>query len=112
VHENATLGRAKDPVYKRTAPNGSPCYRVADYATGKRRFVSYADEDLAIEAATTLARRTSDAQAWLDAKKKLSPQSHANFRCVLHLLFMFKFAVARGNCLDNAADGCERVKVR
>ena len=221
----ATIGRAHVPIYKRTAPNGSPCFMVANYSSGKRRFDSYADEALAIEAATTLARQTSErqvvaaamtnaqaseyaaavqklapfkvgllsaadtvaeclklvgdlpnllaavqfyrqrhkktiakrvemvvaelltvkearggserylqdlrcrlnrfaedfqkdigdvttaeVQGWLDGQKKLSPQTHVNFRRVIHLLF--KFAVARGNALDNPVDGVERVKVR
>ncbi len=58
----ATLGRAKVPVYKRTAPNGSPCFMVVNYASGKRRFDSYADESEAIEAAGTLARQMSERQ--------------------------------------------------
>jgi integrase len=53
---------------------------------------------------------TAQVQAWLDSHKKLSPQTHVNFRRVIHLLF--KFAVARGHALDNPVDGVERVKVR
>ncbi len=53
---------------------------------------------------------TADVQAWLDGQKKLSPQTHVNFRRVIHLLF--KFAVARGYAFDNPVDGVERVKVR
>ena len=53
---------------------------------------------------------TAEVQSWLDTQKKLSPQTHVNFRRVIHLLF--KFAVARGYALDNPADGVERVKVR
>ncbi len=221
----ASLGRVKVPVYKRTAPNGSPCFMVVNYATGKRRFDSYADEALALEAANKLARQmsereviaaamtneqaseyaaavqklapfnvallsaadsvaeclklvgdlpnlhaaakfyrqrhkqttakrvaavvvellevkaargaskryledlrsrlnrfadsfqkeignltTAEVQAWLDAHKQLSPQTHVNFRRVVSLLFTF--ATARGYCVDNAASGCERVKVK
>jgi hypothetical protein len=56
----ATIGRANVPVYKRIAPNGSPCFMVANYSTGKRRFDSYGDEPEAIEAATRLARQMSE----------------------------------------------------
>jgi hypothetical protein len=56
----AKCGRESVPVYKRTAPNGSPCFMVANYAGGKRRFDSYADESLAIEAAGKLARQMSE----------------------------------------------------
>lgn len=222
----AKCGRETVSVYKRVAPNGSACFMVADYSTGKRRFLSFADETLAIEKAVKLAKQmsereviaaamtneqaseyaasvqklkpwglsllssadtlaeclklvgglaevqaacrwrathhrritakpvadvvtelltvkkargaserylqdlrsrltqfakanpkrnigdvtTADVQSWLDAQKKLSPQTHVNFRRVLHLLF--KFAVARGYASDNQADGVERVKVR
>ncbi len=58
----ATVGRERVPVYKRTAPNGSPCYMVVNYSTGKRRFDSYADAELAIEAAGKLARQMSERQ--------------------------------------------------
>src|ERR1041385_1399589 len=58
----APFGRVKVPVYKRTAPNGSKCFMVANYADGKRRFDSYADEAEAIEAAGTLARQLSERQ--------------------------------------------------
>lgn len=53
---------------------------------------------------------TAEISAWFDAQKKLSPQTHANFRSVIHLLF--KFAVARGFAMDNPVDGVDRVKVR
>jgi integrase len=56
----ATCGRERVPVYKRTAPNGSPCFMVANYSGGKRRFDSYADEALALEAAGKLARQLSE----------------------------------------------------
>ncbi len=59
AHHTATVGRARVPVYKRTAPNGSPCFMVANYSTGKRRFDSYADEGEAVEAALKLARQMS-----------------------------------------------------
>ena len=62
AHHVATLGRAKVPVYKRIAPDGSQCFMVANYSTGKRRFDSYGDEAEAIEAATKLARQMSERQ--------------------------------------------------
>ncbi len=55
-----TLGRVSVSIYKRTAPNGSPCFMVASYASGTRKFISYASEAAAIEAAGTLARRLSE----------------------------------------------------
>ena len=55
-----TLGRVNVSVYKRTAPNGSTCYMVSNYADGKRRFDSYPDESLALEAAGKLARQLSE----------------------------------------------------
>jgi len=55
-----TVGRVGVSVYKRTAPNGSSCFMVANYASGKRKFISYASEAEAMEAAGTLARRLSE----------------------------------------------------
>jgi hypothetical protein len=55
-----TLGRVSVSIYKRTAPNGSRCFMVSSYASGKRKFISYASEADAIEAAGTLARRLSE----------------------------------------------------
>ncbi len=53
--------------------------------------------------------QTSDIQTWLD-DLKLSSQSYANNRRVVHLLF--EFAVARGYALDNPAAKVERPKTR
>src|ERR1035441_3380302 len=58
----ATCGRETVSVYKRIAPNGSPCFMVANYSTGKRRFDSYGNEAEAIEAAGKLARQMSERQ--------------------------------------------------
>ena len=57
---------------------------------------------------------TADVQAWLDSRKAsdgkpLAPQSYTNFRRVLSTFF--GFCVTRGYCVDNAADGVERLKV-
>lgn len=54
-----TLGRVSVSIYKRTAPNGSPCFMVANYSGEKRRFDSYASESEAIEEAGKLARQLS-----------------------------------------------------
>lgn len=54
------LGRESVSVYRREAPGGQACYMVANYATGKRRFDSYATEAEAIEAATRLVRQLSE----------------------------------------------------
>lgn len=53
--------------------------------------------------------QTSDIQTWLDSQK-LSTQSYANNRRVVHLLF--EFALARSYCLDNPAAKVERPKIR
>lgn len=55
-----TFGRVSVSIYKRTMPNGKPGFLVASYATGKRKFDSYADEAFAIEAANKLARQLSE----------------------------------------------------
>lgn len=52
---------------------------------------------------------TADVQTWLDGLK-LSSQSYANYRRVIHLLF--EFAVARGYAMDNPAAKVERPKIR
>ncbi len=52
---------------------------------------------------------TADVQTWLDGLK-LSSQSYANNRRVVHLLF--EHGVARGYCMDNAAAKVERPKIR
>ena len=54
------FGREKVSVYKRIAPDGSPCFMVANYSTGKRRFDSRSTEAEAIEHATQLVRRMSE----------------------------------------------------
>jgi integrase len=56
----ATLGRVKVSVYKRTMPNGSPGFMVANYSGEKRRFDSYTAEADAVEAANRLARQLSE----------------------------------------------------
>ena len=53
--------------------------------------------------------QTPDIQEWLD-KLKLSSQSYANNRRVVHLLC--EFAVARGYALDNPALKVERPKIK
>ena len=62
AHHVATCGREKVSIYRRVAPNGSPCYMLSSYASGQRKFVSYADEAEAIEAAGKLARQMSERQ--------------------------------------------------
>lgn len=56
----ATCGCVKVPVYERTMPNGKPGYLLANYASGTRRFDSYANSGLVIEAADKLARKLSE----------------------------------------------------
>src|ERR1035441_5778419 len=57
-----TLGRVSVTVYRRQTPTGNFAYMVANYADGKRRFDSYADESLALEAANKLARQLSECE--------------------------------------------------
>lgn len=55
-------GRASVSVYKRKTPHGGENFMVADYSTGKRRFVSYPTEEKALEAASVLVRKLSSGQ--------------------------------------------------
>ncbi len=55
-----SLGRVTVTVYRRKTPSGNPAFMVANYAGGKRRFDSYADEVTALEAAGKLARQLSE----------------------------------------------------
>lgn len=52
---------------------------------------------------------TKEVQEWLDGRK-LSSQSYANNRRVIHMLF--EYAATRGYCLDNPALKVERPKIR
>jgi integrase len=54
-----TVGRETVSVYRRKTPLGNFAFMVANTASGKRRFDSYASEGEAIEAARTLARKLS-----------------------------------------------------
>lgn len=54
------LGRVTVTVYRRLTPSGNPAFMVANYAGGKRRFDSYADEAEALDAAQRLARQLSE----------------------------------------------------
>ena len=47
-------GRESVTVYRRTMPNGALGFMVGNYADGKRRFDTYADESDALKAATRL----------------------------------------------------------
>ncbi len=47
-------------VYRRCTPLGNYAYMVANYADGKRRFDSYAEEADALKAAGTLARQLNE----------------------------------------------------
>jgi integrase len=57
-----TLGRVSVTVYRRRTPTGNFAFMVSNYADGKRRFDSYADESLALEAANKLARQLSECE--------------------------------------------------
>ena len=54
-----TIGRESVTVYRRKTPLGNFSFMVANYADGKRRFDSYANEAEAMEAAGKLARQLS-----------------------------------------------------
>jgi len=54
-----TIGRESVTVYRRKTPLGNFSFMVANYADGKRRFDSYANEAEAMEAAGRLARQLS-----------------------------------------------------
>lgn len=54
------FGRETVSVYRRKTPLGNFAYMVANYSGDKRRFDSYADEALALEAAGKLARQMSE----------------------------------------------------
>jgi integrase len=56
-------GRETVTVYRRQTPTGGIAFMVANYAEGKRRFDSYADEAEAIEQAAKLARKLSERDA-------------------------------------------------
>jgi integrase len=53
-------GREKVSVYRRRTPLGNWAFMVSNYASGKRRFDSYANEAEALEAASKLARQLSE----------------------------------------------------
>ena len=73
----ATFGRERVPVYKRKAPNGSRCFMVANYASGKRRYDSYPSADLAIEAAGKLARQLSEREVLAAAMTNAEASEYA-----------------------------------
>jgi integrase len=55
-----SVGRVSVTVYRRKTPGGLPCFMLANYASGKRRFDSYGSEAEALDAAATLARKLSE----------------------------------------------------
>lgn len=55
-----SVGRESVTVYRRKTPSGNHSFMVANYAAGKRRFDSYADEQEAIREAKKLARQLSE----------------------------------------------------
>ena len=55
------IGRTTVKIYRRKMPSGNWGYRIPNYSSGKRCFDCYANEAEAIEAATRLARKLSDA---------------------------------------------------
>ena len=77
AHFVATCGREKVPVYRRIAPNGSRCFMIADYSTGKRRFLSFADEALAVEKAGKLAKQLSEREVLAAAMTNAQASEYA-----------------------------------
>jgi integrase len=81
----AKFGNSTVPVYLRVMPNGTPGYLVANYVDGKRRLVSYKTDQLATDAADTLAKKLSkrdvigasmtkeDSAAFATATQELQP---------------------------------------
>ena len=57
-----SIGRTKVRIYRRRLPSGEYGYQVANYASGKRRLDSYADERAALEEARRLVRQLSEHQ--------------------------------------------------
>jgi integrase len=85
-----TLGRVSVSIYKRTAPNGSPCFMVANYSGNKRRFDSYADEALAIESAGKLARQLSEREVLAAA---MTNEQASEYAAAVQKLAPFKVAL-------------------
>ncbi len=85
-----TFGRVTVPIYRRQAPNGALCFMVANYAAGKRRFDSYADEADAVDAANRLARQLSS-QDVLAAS--LTNEQAADYAAAVQTLAPFKVAL-------------------
>ena len=54
------FGRQTVSVYRRQTPTGGFAFMLANYAEGKRRFDSYADEVVALEAANKLAKQMAE----------------------------------------------------
>lgn len=85
-----TLGRVSVTVYRRQAPGGYPCFMVANYASGKRRFDSYATESDALEAAGRLARQLSERDVVAAA---MTNEQAADYAAAVQTLAPFNLAL-------------------
>jgi integrase len=58
-----TCGNTTVSVYRRKMPNGSPGFMVADFSTGKRRFISFTEPGPALAEAERIARLMAAGEA-------------------------------------------------
>lgn len=80
-----SVGRVTVSVYRRQAPSGYPCFMAANYASGKRRFDSYATE-----AAGRLARQLSDRNVVAAA---MTNEQAADYAAAVQMLAPFNLAL-------------------
>ncbi len=81
------FGREIVRVYRRKTPLGNFAYMVANYSGEKRRFDSYADEALALEAALKLARQMSEREVLAAA---MTNEQASEYAAAVQLLAPFK----------------------
>jgi integrase len=91
-----------DELIKIKASRGASLRYLADLRGRLKKFGEVFQKDIGNVT-------TTEIQDWLDTRK-LSTQSYANNRRVVHLLF--EFAVTRGYAIDNPVVSVEQVKVK
>lgn len=104
-HKHTVAKRVSDVVdelIKIKASRGASLRYLADLRGRLKKFGEVFQKDIGNVT-------TAEIQDWLDSRK-LSTQSYANNRRVVHLLF--KFAVTRGYAVDNPVVSVEQVKVK
>ena len=89
------LGRVTVTVYRRRTPSGNSAFMVANYANGKRRFDSYADETLALEAADKLARQLSERDVLAAA---MTNEQAAEYAAAVQALAPFNISLPATAC--------------